>query len=82
MQNTYVPQLRKKAAERPIFTTSSTIVMPFLFALLSKNFLVNGGCAQYCNANKNIVVNAAVDNVSVLAAAIFAAAPPMMDRGD
>ena len=76
------PQLRKKAAERPILTISSTIVIPFLFALPSKNFRVNGGCAQYCNARRNIVVSAAVDSVSVLAAATFAAAPPIIERGD
>lgn len=76
------PQLRKNTAERPILTISSTIVIPFLFALLSKNFRVNGGCAQYCNASRNIVVSAAVDSVSALAAATFAAAPPIMERGD
>ena len=55
--------------------------MPFLLALPSRNRRVKGGCAQYCNARRNIVVSAAVDNVSVLAA-ILAAAPPMIERGD
>lgn len=77
----YVPQLKKKTTERPILTISSTIVIPFLFALLSKYLRVNGGCAQYCNANRNMVVSAAVDSVSLLAATL-AAAPPMMESGD
>ena len=55
--------------------------MPFLFALLSKNFLVSGGCAQYCKARRIIVVMAAVETVSVLAT-ILAAAPPIMESGD
>lgn len=74
------PQLRKKKAERPIFTISSTIVIPFLLARLSRNFRVRGGCAQYCSARRNIVTRAAADRVSVLTATVDAA-PPMMAIG-
>ena len=70
----YSPQLIKKAAENPILIISSTIVIPFLFARLSRNFRVIGGWAQYCNASKNMVMMAGVVNVS-------AAAPPMIAIG-
>ena len=70
----------KKKPARPILIISSTIVMPFLLARLSKNLRVMGGCAQYCIANKNIVTRAGVDNTSVLAA-IVEDAPPMIPIG-
>lgn len=76
----HLPQLKKNASENNILKISSTIVIPFLLARLSKNFLVIGGWAQYCNAKRNIVTRAAADSVSVLAATADVA-PPMMAIG-
>lgn len=70
----YSPQLTKKKVDKAIFTISSTIVMPFSLARLSKNFLVRGGCAQYCTANSIMVVTAAVERV-------LEAAPPIIAMG-
>jgi hypothetical protein len=75
----------KNIALNPILKISSTIVIPFLLALLSRYFRVKGGCAAYCIASRIIVVMAAVERVSALAVIVDAAdavAPPMIDRGD
>ena len=82
LNNQVIQNLTSQAHHKRIKNSPSTMVTPFLLALPSRNRRVKGGCAQYCKASRNIVVSAAVDNVSVLAAAILAAAPPMMERGD
>ena len=56
------------------------MVTPFLFVRLSKNFLVMGGWAQYCNANRIMVTMAGVDRMSVLTATVEVA-PPIIAMG-